>query len=80
MRGASGQVWKLCPEDPMGYGFIVQGEWRLGKTASSFLGAVVPPRYQVRCVFKSAPAQGLNRSAGLTPSPPNNVRRFSRLH
>ena len=27
VRDASGQAWKLCPEDQVGYSFIIQGEW-----------------------------------------------------
>ena len=75
MREASGQAWKLCPQDPVGYSFIIQGEWGSEKTTSSFLGVVAPPWYQVRCVFKLAedrpqtPALGLNLNAGLIPSP-----------
>ena len=52
VRDASGQAQKLCPEDPVGYSFILQGEWGMEKPASSSLG-VAPPRYPVRCVFKS---------------------------
>ena len=33
--------------------FIIQGEWGLEKPTSFFLGAVAPPQYPVRCVFKS---------------------------
>ena len=32
----------------------------LGKLASSFLGVAVPPRYPVRCVFKSAEGRSSN--------------------
>jgi len=27
VRDASGQAWELCPEDQVGYSFIIQGEW-----------------------------------------------------
>ena len=73
MRDASGQARRLRPEGPVGYSFIIQGEWGLEKPASSFLGIVAPPWYLVRCVFKSAevgpqtPALGLNLNAGLFP-------------
>ena len=40
-------------QDPVCYSFIIQGEWGSEKTASSFLGVVAPPWYQVRSVFKS---------------------------
>ena len=34
--------------------FIMQGDWWLEKTASSFMGVLAPPGYPVKCVFKSA--------------------------
>jgi len=43
VRNASMQTRRLCPEDPVGYSFIIQGEWGLEKPASSFLGVVAPP-------------------------------------
>ena len=74
MRGASGQTQKLCPEDLVSHSFMLQGEWRVEKTSSSFLGVLAPPWYPVRCVFKSQKggprtlALGLNLNAGLIPS------------
>ena len=63
MRDASGQARKLCLQDP-GFGglhsFIIQGECRLEKYASSFLEVAAPPQYLVRCVFKSAEGQSSN--------------------
>ena len=35
MRDASGQARRLCPEDPVGYSFILQGERGAEKPASS---------------------------------------------
>ena len=76
MRGASRQAQKLCPEDPVGYSCILQGEWGSEKPASSFLGVAAPPLYPVRCVFKPAEGWstnsfvlGRNLNAGLIPSP-----------
>ena len=60
MRDESGQVMKLCPKDLVGYSFIIQGEWGSEKSAPSFLGVVAPPRYPVRCVFKSAESRSSN--------------------
>jgi len=37
VRDASRQARKLCPEDLVGYSFIIQGEWGLEKPASSFM-------------------------------------------
>ena len=54
MTNARSQAQKLCPEDPVSYSFIIQGEKGLEKPASSLLGVVSPPWYLVRCVFKSA--------------------------
>ena len=54
MRDASGQARKLCSEDPVGYGFVLQGEWGLEKPVSSFLGIAAPPWNLVSSVFKSA--------------------------
>ena len=51
---ASGQTRKLCPQEPVGDGFILQGERGLEKPASSFLGVAAPPWYPVRGVFTSA--------------------------
>ena len=79
MSDASGQVRKLCPENPVGSGFIIQGERGSEKTASSFLGILeieVPPRYPVRCVFKAAEGRSSNScpqsgylNVGLVPFP-----------
>ena len=62
-----GHLWEmqtgeaqLSPKDPVGYSFIMQGEWGSEKTTSSFLGVVAPPKYPVRCVFKSAEGQSSN--------------------
>jgi len=52
VRDEIGQARTLCLENPVGYSFILQGEWALEKPASSFLGVAAPPRYLVRCVFK----------------------------
>ena len=60
MRHASRQARRLCPEDPVDYSFIVQGEWGSEKPASSFLGVVAPPWYPVRCVFRLAEGQSSN--------------------
>ena len=43
VRDAQGQARKLCPEDPVGHSFILQGERGLERPASSFLGAAAPP-------------------------------------
>ena len=48
MRDASGQVRRLCPEDQMGYSFIIQGELGGGDHIFLFLGVVAPPWYLVR--------------------------------
>ena len=37
MRDASQQARRLCPEDEVGYSFIIQEEWGREKTASSSL-------------------------------------------
>ena len=39
VRGARRQAWKLCPEDLVGYSFIIQGEWQSKKTTSFFTGS-----------------------------------------
>ena len=73
-RDASRQARKLCPQDPVGYSFTLQGERGSEKTASSFLGVAAPPWHLVRCVFKSEKAGpqtlalGLTLNAGLRPS------------
>lgn len=75
MSDASGQAQKLCPQEPVGDGFILQGERGLEKPASSFLGVAAPPWYPVRGVFTSAKAGpqtlalGLTLNADLIPSP-----------
>ena len=64
MRDASRQARKLCPEDPVGYSFIILSGWGSEKTASTFLGVVAPPWYLVRGVFKSAEGGSSNSCPG----------------
>ena len=76
MRDASRQAKRLCPEDPVGCSFIIQGEWGWEKaTSSSFLSSsssLVSGHGAYSNQQKGSPqtpALGLKMNAGLTSSP-----------
>ena len=63
IRGASGQAQKLCPEDPVGYSFIIHGEMGLAKdrhflsesSSSSLISGKVCFQISRRVVLKLLP-------------------------
>ena len=75
VRDGSRQARGLCLQDPVGYDFIIRGEWGWEKPASSSLGVLAPPWYKVRYVFKSTEGRSSNSrplsdmNAGVIPSP-----------
>ena len=68
MRDTSGQASRFCPEDWVGYIFIIQGKWEVGKDRllshsliDVRLTSLAPPLYWVRGFDPMRSNLGLSR-------------------